>query len=104
MRRIALTLAEDATDITCGSCPQIGEPRGHWCSIWGAMPIGRKRFAECRAAEAALSRSLEIDPSTAAAAIAVYDAMRADAGATHELPEWAPIVAALREHARKAGR
>ncbi len=65
-RRIVLTLADDTTETHCGACPQIGEPRGHWCSIWGAMTIGRKRSPECLAAEAAASRLVEIAPEDAA--------------------------------------
>lgn len=65
MRRILLTLAENVTETHCGSCPHIGEPHGDWCSVWGALPIWRKRLPECLAAEAAAARMVEIAPEDA---------------------------------------
>ncbi len=50
-RTITLTLADDTTETECGACSHIGEPRGHWCSIWGALQPGRRRTDACRAAE-----------------------------------------------------
>lgn len=99
MRRILLTLPEDATETQCGGCPHLGEPHGHWCSVWGALPIGRKRLPECIAAEAAAARMVEIAPEDVAK---VRFDLWAPNGEPHECDAAERVEDALRAHAAKA--
>lgn len=63
MRRILLTLAEDATATECGACPHA---MGVRCYAFRAYVGGdRVRLHECIAAEAAAARMVEIAPEDA---------------------------------------
>lgn len=99
MRRILLTLAENVTETHCGSCPHIGEPHGDWCSVWGALPLWRKRIPECLTAEAAAARMVEIAPEDVAN---VRFDLWAPSGEDEDHKAVERVENALRAHAAKA--
>lgn len=75
MRRILLTLAEDATETECGSCLGLDHVID-WCGPFGVRLVDEirdsdvpgyrhARCADCLAAEAAAARMVDIAPEDA---------------------------------------
>ena len=109
MRRILLTLAEDATDTECGSCLGLDNVID-WCGPFGVRLVDEirdsdvpgyrhARCAECVQAEAAASRMVEIAPEDVAA---VRFDLWAPNGDPHECDAADRVDNALQAHAAKA--
>ncbi len=102
MRRILLTLAEDATETECGSCDHL---TADVCHISGPLAYATRgaktptRHVDCLAAEAAAERMVEIAPEDVAA---VRFDLWAPNGEPHECDAAERVESALLDHAAKA--
>lgn len=105
MRRIMLTLAEDATETHCGGCVHLGSAIDDlWCGAFRSRTRGYewepgRRLPECIAAEAAAARMVEIAPEDVAA---VRFDLWAPNGDPHECDAADRVDNALQAHAAKA--
>ena len=115
MRKLLLTLADDVTETSCGSCDYASlmpctEPTIYICTrpefatrdasgkYETAERPGRTRLPACIAAEQQAARLVDIAPESA------RDAVNAGGFTDPEcvMDEWKPVLSALAEHAKKA--
>ena len=112
MRRILLTLAEDATETECGGCRGLDHVID-WCGPFGVRLVDEirdsdvpgyrhARCAECVQAEAAAARMVEIAPEDAALDSASLSYPVDEEHDERIRDAWERIENALRAHAAKA--